>query len=177
MPGHVFIATSLDGYIARPDGGIDWLPVPAEGDPEDYGYKAFTSGIDAIVMGRNTYELVLTFGGWHYQKPVVVLSSKGVTVAPELAGKVVTMSGSPAEVAAQCAARGWQHLYIDGGVTIQRFLAAGLIERLIVTRVPVLLGKGLPLFGALEADVRLAHVRTQGYANGLVQSEYRVIGR
>ena len=174
MPGHVFIATSLDGYIARPDGGIDWLPVPAVGDPEDYGYHAFTAGIDAIVMGRNTYELVLTFGGWPFEKPVVVLSSKGVTVAPELAGKVVTMAGTPAEIVAQCAARGWRDLYIDGGVTIQRFLAAGLIERMIITRVPIVLGRGLPLFGTTPHDISAAHVRTQAYANGLVQSEYRV---
>jgi len=174
MPAHVFIATSLDGYIARPDGGIDWLPQPS-GDTaaDDHGYSAFTAGIDAIVMGRNTYEMVLTFGAWPFEKPVVVLSSGEVRIAPELAGRIVAMAGEPAETVAACAARGWQHLYIDGGVTIQRFLRAGLIDRLIVTRVPVVLGTGLPLFGAVDGDVRFTHVRTQAYPSGLVQSEYR----
>ncbi len=172
MPGHVFIATSLDGYIARPDGGIDWLPTDTSAG--DHGYAAFTAGIDALVMGRNTYELVLSFGAWPYEKPVVVLSRRGVTIAPELEGKVFAMSGTPEAIVAQCAARGWHQLYVDGGVTIQRFLAAGLIERLVITRVPVVLGAGLPLFGAVPQDIRMDHVRTEAFANGLVQSEYRV---
>ncbi len=168
-----FIATSLDGFIARPDGAIDWLPAPEPGG-EDYGYHAFMDSVDAIVMGRNTYELVLTFGGWHYPKPVVVLSTRGVTIAPELESKVLQASGSAADVLMFCKSRGWNSLYIDGGVTIQRFLAAGLMDRLIVTRVPVLIGSGLPLFAAVPADVKLTHVRTRAYDSGLVQSEYSV---
>lgn len=168
-----YIATSLDGYIARTDGAIDWLPAPEPGG-DDYGYYAFMDSIDAIVMGRNTYELVLTFGGWHYQKPVVVLSTRGVAIAPDLESKVFQTSGSPSEVRAFCTARGWNSLYIDGGVTIQRFIAAGLLDRIIVTRVPVLLGSGLSLFGAVPSDVKLTHVATRGYETGLVQSEYSV---
>lgn len=170
----VFIATSLDGYIARPDGGIDWLPEPTGGESDDHGYSAFMASVDAVVMGRNTYELVLTFGGWHFTKPVVVLSTRGVTIAPELEGKVYQTSGSPQEVLEFCKQRGWDSLYIDGGVTIQRFLAAGLMNRLIITRVPVIIGSGMPLFGAVPADVKLTHLRTQAYSNGLVQSEYRI---
>lgn len=132
------------------------------------------AGIDALVMGRNTYETVLSFGEWPFTKPVVVLSSRPLDLKPELLGRVVQMSGTPQDVVANCAARGWQSLYIDGGVTIQRFLAEGLIERVIITRVPVVLGSGLPLFGAVPRDVRMTHVKTQAYANGLVQSEYRV---
>ena len=174
MPAHVFIATSLDGFIARLDGGLDWLPSGGSGEGEDHGYTAFTDSIDAVVMGRNTYEVVLGFGGWHFTKPVVVLSSHGVDIAPDLREKVFSMTGSPEEVSAQCAARGWRELYVDGGVTIQRFLRAGLIERMIITRIPVVLGAGIPLFGAVPQDVRLGHVRTQAYDSGLVQSEYRV---
>jgi dihydrofolate reductase len=174
MSCSVFIATSLDGFIARPNGAIDWLPTTEPGG-EDYGYHAFMDTIDAVVMGRNTYELVLAMGGgWTYPKPVVVLSSRKLTLENTLSETVVQMSGSPAEIAAQCAKRGWNSLYIDGGVTIQKFLADGLIERLIVTRVPVLLGQGLPLFGALAHDIALTHVRTESYESGLVQSEYRV---
>jgi dihydrofolate reductase len=172
MPAHVFIATSLDGFIARPNGDLDWLPT--DDSAGDHGYGAFTAGIDAIVMGRGTYEKVLTFGDWPFTKPVVVLSTRGVSVAPALADRIVPMAGTPAEVSAQCAARGWHQLYIDGGVTIQGFLAAGLVDRVIVTRVPVLLGQGLPLFGTVPQDIRLEHVRTQAFENGLVQSEYRV---
>ncbi|MBA3853129.1 MAG: deaminase [Gemmatimonas sp.] len=176
MPAQVFIATSLDGFIARPDGGLDWLPQPSgDAAEDDHGYSAFIAGIDAIVMGRSTYEMVLTFGDWPFEKPVVVLSSRGVTIAPALAEKIVQMSGEPAEIMAACATRGWHNLYIDGGVTIQRFLRAGLIQRLIITRVPVVLGSGLPLFGALERDARFAHARTQSYPTGLVQSEYRAL--
>jgi dihydrofolate reductase len=174
MAAHVFIATSLDGFIARPDGALDWLPVPEEGG-EDYGYHAFMASVDAVVMGRGTYEKVLEFGGWTYAKPVVVLSSRGVTIVPALGHGVVQMAGTPEEVVAQCAARGWRELYVDGGVTIQRFLAANLVERLIVTRVPVLIGRGIPLFGPLTADIRLSHIRSQSYPSGLVQSEYRVL--
>ena len=147
--------------------------MPEEGG-EDYGYQAFMNSVDAIVMGRNTYELVLTFGGWHYSKPVVVLSTRGVNIAPELASKVLQTAGSPRDVLAFCETRGWTSLYVDGGVTIQRFLAAGLLDRLIVTRVPVIIGSGLPLFGAVPADVKLTHVQTRAYESGLVQSQYSV---
>lgn len=174
MSAHVFIATSLDGFIARTDGSLDWLPVPEPGG-EDYGYQSFMDTVDAVVMGRHTYDAVLAMGGgWTYPKPVVVLSSRPVATTPALSDTVVQLSGTPEEVRAQCAARGWNELYVDGGVTIQRFLRAGLIDRMIITRIPVILGEGLPLFGAVAADVRLDHVRTQAYASGLVQSEYRV---
>lgn len=168
----VFIATSMDGYIAREDGAIDWLPTYGD---EDYGYHAFFRTVDALVMGRNTYELVRTFGEWPYgEKPLVVLSSRGVDIPPELEGTVEPMSGTPTEVVERLAARGYEHLYIDGGKTVQRFLAEGLIDRMIITRIPVLIGAGIPLFGAVPRDIPLRHVRTNSYPNGLVQSEYEV---
>lgn len=168
----VFIATSMDGYIAREDGAIDWLPTYGD---EDYGYHAFFRTVDALVMGRNTYELVRTFGEWPYgEKPLVVLSSRGVDIPPELEGTVESMSGTPTEVVERLAARGYEHLYIDGGKTVQRFLAEGLIDRMIITRIPVLIGAGIPLFGAVPRDIPLRHVRTNSYPNGLVQSEYEV---
>jgi len=130
--------------------------------------------VDALVIGRNTYETVLAFASWPYgTKPVFVLSTRPLAPAP--AGAVVErMSGDPAEIVAQLAARGIRHIYVDGGITIQRFLRAGLIQRLIITRVPVLLGEGIPLFGPLESDVILEHIGTRHYSSGLVQSEYVV---
>jgi dihydrofolate reductase len=167
----VFIGTSVDGFIARTDGGLDWLP---EGGGEEHGYEAFIASVDALVIGRNTYETVLGFEAWPYgEKPVYVLSTRAIDPAP--AGAIVThMSGEPAQIVAQLEARGVGHIYVDGGITIQRFLEAGLIQRLIITRVPVLLGLGIPLFGPLPHDVRLEHVRTRDYPSGLVQSEYLI---
>ena len=172
MKASVFIATSLDGFIARKDGALDWLPVDG-GEP--HGYTEFMATVDAIVIGRKTFETVLSFGGWFYgTKPVVVLSSRPSTLkAPE--GAVCdVMTGTPHEIVARLAQRGMKHLYIDGGVTVQGFLRAGLIQRLIITRVPVLLGSGIPLFASLPQDIRLEHVATRSFPSGLVQSEYLI---
>lgn len=176
MTASVFIATSLDGYIARRDGGLDWLP--GMDAAEDYGFRAFMATVDALVMGRNTFDTVLRLGGrWLYgRKLVVVLSSRPLATALPRGAVVEHMSGSPREVVARLDERGMRHLYVDGGVTIQRFLEAGLIQRLTITRIPVLLGDGIPLFGPLSHDIRLRHVATRSYPNGLVQSEYAVDG-
>jgi dihydrofolate reductase len=171
MKASVFIATSLDGFIARANGDLDWLP---PGGGEEHGYDAFIATVDALVIGRKTFEKVLSFDTWPYgEKPVVVLSTR--TLAPAPFGAVVErMSGPPAEIVAQLAARGIRHVYVDGGITIQRFLRAGLIQRLIITRIPVLIGAGIPLFGVTQRDIALEHVGTRQYASGLVQSEYAV---
>jgi dihydrofolate reductase len=173
MRASVFIGTSVDGFIARADGGLDWLP---PGGGEEHGYEAFIASVDALVIGRNTYETVLAFDTWPYgEKPVFVLSSRRLAPAP--AGAVVDqMSGDPREIVARLSERGLRHIYVDGGITIQRFLRADLIQRLIITRVPVLLGQGIPLFGPLQSDIILEHVETRQYRSGLVQSEYRVVG-
>jgi dihydrofolate reductase len=167
----VFIGTSVDGFIARKNDALDFLP---EGGGEPHGYNEFIASVDAIVIGRKTFEKVLTLGPWPYgKKRVVVLSSRPLDLA--VAGGVVEqMAGTPAEIVSQLAARGFGNLYVDGGITIQRFLRAGLIQRLIITRVPVLIGEGVPLFGTLPHDVRLRHVATRHYPSGLVQSEYEV---
>jgi dihydrofolate reductase len=167
----VFIGTSVDGFIARPNGELDFLP-PGGGEP--HGYDEFMLTVDALVIGRKTFETVLAFDEWPYgEKPVFVLSAH--PLAPPPAGAFVErMSGAPAEIVSQLAARGLRHVYVDGGITIQRFLEARLIQRLIITRVPVLIGSGIPLFGPLTRDIALKHVATRQYASGLVQSEYVV---
>jgi dihydrofolate reductase len=173
MKASVFVGTSLDGFIARANGDFDFLPA---GGGEEHGYGAFMATVDALVIGRNTFEKVLTLDPWPYgEKPIVVLSSRAL--APTPPGAVVErMSGPPAEIVSQLSARGLRHIYVDGGITIQRFLRAGLIQRLIITRVPVLVGEGIPLFGLTDRDIALTHVATRQYASGLVQSEYVVMG-
>jgi dihydrofolate reductase len=172
MMASVFIGTSLDGFIARLNDDLDFLP-PDGGEP--HGYNEFMAGIDAMVIGRKTFEKVLTLGPWPYaDKRVVVLSSRPLDLSAAVGGLVEQMAGLPSEIVSQLAASGAHHLYIDGGITIQRFLCAGLIQRLIITRVPVLIGEGVPLFGTLPRDIKLHHVATRHYPSGLVQSEYLV---
>lgn len=171
MRASVFVGTSLDGFIARPNGEFDFLDA---GGKEPHGYDEFMASVDALVIGRNTFDTVLGFGGWAYgQKPVFVLSSRPLPPVPP--GAVVErMGGDVAAIVAQLDARGVRHAYVDGGITIQRFLQAGLIQRLIITRVPVLIGSGIPLFGSLLRDIPLRHIATRQYKGGLVQSEYEV---
>jgi len=173
MTASVFVGTSVDGFMARANGDFDFLP---EGGGEPHGYNEFIASVDAIVIGRKTFEKVLSFGAWPYDdKRVVILSSHRLNLSAAAGGVVEQMAGPPAEIVSQLAARGAHHLYIDGGITIQGFLRAGLIQRLIITRVPVLIGEGISLFGSLPRDMRLRHVATQHYSSGLVQSEYEVL--
>ena len=172
MLASVFIGTSVDGFIARPDGALDFLP-PDGG--EAHGYSEFFAPVDALVIGRNTFETVLAFPQWPYgEKPVVVLSTRPLDLS-QVSGSVVQMQGPPREITSKLESKGFHHIYVDGGITVQRFLREGLIQRMIITRVPVLIGQGISLFGALPNDIRLEHVHTQSYASGLVKTEYRVI--
>jgi dihydrofolate reductase len=170
----VFIGTSVDGFIARTNGDLDFLPA---GGGEPHGYTEFMASVDALVIGRKTFETVLAYPTWPYgEKRVVVLSSKPIDLSGIHGGLVEQMAGAPADIVARLAAEGVLHVYVDGGITIQRFLRAGLVHRLIITRVPVLIGEGIPLFGALPRDVRLTHMSTQNYPSGLVKSVYLVAG-
>ncbi len=173
MTVSVFVGASVDGFIARVNHDLDWLP---EDGGEPHGYDEFMASIDALVIGRNTFEKVLAFDPWPYgSKRVVVLSSRPLQLPSSIGSAVEQMSGSPAEIVARLAERGAGSLYVDGGITIQRFLRAGLVDRLILTRVPVLIGEGIPLFGSLAHDMPLRHVATRSFPSGLVQSEYQVL--
>jgi dihydrofolate reductase len=173
MTASVFVGTSVDGFIARRNGGLDFLP-PGGGEP--HGYDEFIAAVDAIVIGRKTFETVVSVAQWPYgSKRVVVLSSRPLDFSGVRGGIVEQMSGEPAEIVARLAASGAQHLYVDGGITIQRFLRAGQIQRIVITRVPVLIGDGIPLFGTLPDDIKLCHVATEHYASGLVKTEYQVL--
>ncbi len=170
----VFVGTSLDGFIARRDGSIDFLDV-ASGGGDDGGFTAFLQGVDALVMGRATYDQVLTFDQWAYgDKPIVVLTHRPLPPPRWPQARVEAMAGEPADVLAKLAQRGWTRLYVDGGQVVHQFLRAGLVDRLVVTRLPVLIGEGINLFCPLPSDIRLRHVTTRTYGEGLVQSEYAV---
>jgi dihydrofolate reductase len=178
MKCSVFIATSLDGYIARADGSIDWLLAAhakaAAG--EDFGFQAFFASVDALVMGRKTLEQVLTFPDWQYGEKPIVAMSRTWRGLPDACPATVTLSDrSPKEVVATLYERGARHLYIDGGATIRGFLAARLIDELTITTIPIILGDGIRPFGPPAADVPLCHEETRPYACGFVQSKYRVI--
>jgi dihydrofolate reductase len=170
----VFCGVSLDGFIARPDGGLDWLEGDGSAEAGDHGYEAFMTTIDAIVMGRNTFDVVMSFPKWPYTKKVIVLSGGTVdlTGARARGADVEVMNAPPRELVAQLADKGLFRLYIDGGVTIQRFLRAGLIDRLILSRLPVLIGQGVPLFGSLDHDIRLKLIASRTFPGGMVQCEY-----
>jgi len=173
MTNFVYIAASLDGFIADPEGGIEWLNELPNPEGSDFGWSEFLSGIDAILMGRKTFEKVLSFESWPYQLPVFVLSTSLQGIPASLIGKVEIIRDTPREVIELLHSRGFQNLYIDGGNTVQGFLAADLIDELIITRIPILLGKGIPLFGELEARLRFVHQGTNIFDNGLVQSRYQ----
>lgn len=175
----VYIATSLDSFIARPDGGIDWLEhASAAPSDSDYGYQAFMASVDAIVMGRGTFEKALGFEPWPYTGTRVVALSRTLAELPSrLEGHAELSSQEPAALCAKLEAEGVRHIYVDGGKTIQSFLRAGLITDLIITTIPVLIGAGLPLFGPLGRDLALEHIETQAFPNGFVQSRYRPTGQ
>lgn len=171
----VYIATSLDGFIARPDGNIDWLmAASAPDDPNDYGYADFMNSVDVLVMGRNSFEKVLTFGAWPYEKRVIVMSRLLEAIPADLDGKVDLFSGTPQELAAKLQSEGVKKVYVDGGKLIQSFLREGLIRDMIITQIPILIGDGIPLFGPLAEDVKLTLVEAKGYASGFVQVKYEI---
>jgi dihydrofolate reductase len=176
MMTSVFVGASVDGFIARANGELDFLDA---GGSEPHGYDEFIATVDTLVIGRKTFEIVMGFGGWHYgERRVVVLSHQPIDLAPAIArgGRVEWMNATPADIVARLKADGARHVYVDGGVTVQGFLRAGLIQRLVISRVPVLIGSGIPLFGTLLQDVPLRHVATKAFPGGLVQSEYEVPG-
>lgn len=178
--GQVFIAASLDGYIAEPDGDLEWLTdppseprhVPAYHGPDaPPDYEAFTAGITHLVMGRGTYEKVLTFHSWPYERFRVIVISSQLADGEDHRVRVV---GSVDEACALLEQQGATSVYLDGGQIVTEFLAQGLVDELTISRAPVLLGRGLPLFHALPAKIRLIHLGTSTTDTGMTSTRYRV---
>ncbi len=171
MKTTVYIGTSLDGFIARKDGNLDWLAQFESEEIRD-SYTEFASTIDAIVIGRGTFEKVLTFPAWPYEKKVFVLSASMKQVPEELKGIVAILAMKPKALLSHLSKEGLSSIYVDGGKVIQNFLNDDCIDELIITKLPVLIGSGISLFGHLDDDLQFNHMRTKVYANGLVQSHY-----
>lgn len=172
----VYIGTSLDGFIARKDGDLGWLSQFAN-EEAIQAYEELMSRIDAIVIGRGTFEKILTFPSWPYEKKAYVLSTQLNQLPGTLKDKATLLSMKPKELLSYLASVGFSSIYIDGGKVIQGFLQEDLIDELIISTAPVLLGNGIPLFGFLDADLKFKHMRTVVQSNGLVRSYYKREGK
>lgn len=173
MKCSVFCGVSVDGFLARPDDTFDFLMA---GEQVPHGFAEFLASVDVVVMGRRTFEVVHRLGHLELygRKPMMVLNRRALDLSSVKGGLVEQMSGEPAEIVVRLDKRGFKHAYVDGGITIQRFIAAGCMDRMVVTRVPVLIGAGIPLFGPVPHDIHLHHVATRSYGGGMVQSEYEI---
>lgn len=172
MKTSVYIGTSLDGYIAKPDGDIDWLTQYANDDAIN-AYKEFMNGIDAIVIGRGTFEKILTFPSWPYEKKAFVLSTTLKQLPDTLKDKATLLSMKIKELLNYLSETGFSSIYVDGGKVIQSFLEEDAIDDMIISSVPLLIGNGIPLFGFISADLKFKHMRTETQSNGLVRSYYK----
>lgn len=179
----VYIATSADGYIATPDGGVDWLHTA--GNPEadmrgnDMGFDAFIRSVDCMVMGRKCMEMIagmnLTPEQWLYGDMPIFVLSHSVKEPPEnLRGKVKIHPGSIQALLEKLENQGYQHAYIDGGATITSFLNLKLIDEMIITKAPLLLGEGIPLFGKIDTPIKLENAEASAFANNFIQIRYCV---
>ena len=167
----VYVGTSLDGFIARKDGDIDWLVKYQNKEVHD-SYHEFISRIDAMVIGRGTFEKVLSFPEWPYEKKVFVLSSSLKQIPDTLNEKATLVAMNPPALLSYLAAKRFSNIYVDGGKVIQSFLKEDLIDELVITKVPELIGSGIPLFGYLDNDLQFEHIHTNIYSDGLVKSHY-----
>ncbi len=170
----VFVAKSLDGFIADKNGGLDWLQSTPNPDQIDMGYEKFIGGIDAIVMGRNTFETVCSFDiEWPYSKPVFVMSRTLDSLPKKYQNNASLVKGSITEILSELEQKGYTSLYIDGGTTVQSFLKEDLIDEMIITTIPILLGGGIPLFSELPRELEFEHVRSELFLKEIVQDHYR----
>lgn len=175
--GHVFIATSVDGFVARKDHAIDWLTKQPVVEGEDGGFAAFMESVDGLIMGSGSFRTLLGFDQWVYTKPVIVLSNSltDSDIPNPLKGKVRLSNSAPKAVMRELEQEGWKRAYVDGAKIVQSFLRDGLISDLTITSIPVLIGEGLPLFGAIAADIDLELECSRQLATKMIQTTYRVV--
>ncbi len=177
ITGHVFIATSLDGFVARKDHALDWLHKQPVSDSDDGGFSAFMDSVDGLVMGTGSLRTLLGFDQWVYTKPVVVLTNSLTPddIPAHLREKVILSNATPADLMQELAERGWRRVYIDGARVVQSFLSAGLIAELTITTIPILIGEGISLFGPVDQDIDLRLESSRQLPTGMIQTSYRVL--
>ena len=173
MTNSVYIATSLDGYIATTNGGLEWLNSFPNPSDSDYGYHEFMDRVDALVMGRKTFDIVSAFTPWPYTKKVFVLSGSLKEVPAVLVDQVEIVNGDISTVVKKLNKLGYHNLYIDGGQTIQAFLRKNLVDELIISKLPLILGEGIPLFSPQDQTLKFEHCSTEVFEGGLVKSHYK----
>ncbi|WP_068087010.1 dihydrofolate reductase family protein [Polycladidibacter stylochi] len=173
--GHVFMAMSVDGFIAGPNDELDWLNAAAV-EGEDTGFNDFMARVDGLLMGRKTFDVVRGFGEWVYNKPAIILSRhlSGAELDSSLTDKVEIKDLSPQQAMDYAQSLGWKNVYVDGGQLVQAFLNAGLIETLTITQVPIVLGNGKRMFGSMPRSIKLTLQGTKSFPSGLVQTSYKV---
>jgi len=170
----IFIATSLDGYISNKNGGLDWLQSIPNPENDDMGFVEFTNRIDALVMGRTTFETVIGFDvPWPYNKPVFVLSNKLKEIPKSHKDKAYLIKGTLTEILKQIHTKGHERLYIDGGTTIRNFLKEDLIDEMVLTKIPILLGGGSSLFAELPNELKFELIGTKTFLNQITQNHYK----
>lgn len=176
ISGHVFIATSLDGNVARKNHQLDWLNKQQTAG-EEHGFESFMDSVDGLIMGRGSYQTVLGFSEWPYRKPVVVMSRSLQTsdIPVALRDRVRVTAESPRKVMATMEAEGWQRAYVDGGNLVQSFIREGLIKDVILTTIPILIGDGIRLFGELDGDIDLRLLSSTAFPSGLLRSHYELL--
>lgn len=172
MSNIVYIGTSLDGYIADINNGLNWLMDYPGLSGEDYGFADFMNRVDAIIMGSNTFNVIKDFEPWPYTKIVFVLSNNLKELPKKFEGKATIINGALGDIVKKLNSKGYINLYIDGGKTIQNFLKLDLIDELIITRAPIILGKGIPLFDIMDKTIKFKHIKTEVLDNVFVKSMY-----
>lgn len=170
-----FLALTPDGYIAGKDGSIDYLDRFQDGT-EDAGYGQYFLSIDAILMGRETFETVCKFPEWPYSpKPVYVLSTREVHIPERLSERAFKIKGKPEEVIQKLIDYGYEHIYVDGGKTISSFIRSKLLNEITISFLPLLLGDGIPLFSDLGGEIQMELLSSKQFQSGIVQNIYKFI--
>ncbi|MEH6404404.1 MAG: dihydrofolate reductase family protein [Sneathiella sp.] len=176
ITGHVMMATSLDGFVARKDHTLDWLTKQRVSN-EEHGFEKFQESVDVIVMGSRSFKTVLGFGGWHYLKPTVILSNSMSTkdIPAELRDKIEISNLKPVKLMEMLQQRGCKRVYVDGGAVVQSFMRLGLIQDMKITLIPILIGEGIKLFGKLDGDIDLKVESVNHFKSGLITTHYTVL--
>lgn len=174
MSNKVYIAVSLDGYIADKNNSVDWLSMVPMDDETQKNFSNFMDTIDCLVMGRNTFEVVKSFGGeWPYNKKVFVVSNSMKSIPNGYEDKIELVKGLPTEIIKSSHSKGYNNFYIDGGKTIQNFLSEDLIDEMVISTIPILLGGGKSLFGELSESKKFEVVDTKIVSNLFTQTHYK----